>query len=330
MIERIARIFGLALAVGCLLFGQQGKLAGPVAGFVFDGSSRALRPIQGIPGASLLGDPVNLGVDLTSAYVSPRQDSAFVVAADNSLHFFRMASTGPAETILGGANLVPLRVVFSPSGTSAALVAGGNVQVFTGLPSAPVLSGTVELSLGRAAVGRISATPVQRRAAAESLTLSDDGTYLLHVAAGSVWLASTHGENRRLLPADVDALVAFAAGAHDAALLDRTGLSLVHDVAGSASQERLAPPDDNFGGSVGLAFSQDGRILYVANATAHGVVAFDLAAASHSSIECDCTPSTLVSMGKLFRLNDVGSAPLWLLDTGNAVPRIVFVPARAE
>jgi len=32
-------------------------------------------------------------------------------------------------------------------------------------------------------------------------------------------------------------------------------------------------------------------------------------------------------MGNLFRLNDLGPGPLWLLDTGGANPRMVFVPA---
>jgi hypothetical protein len=81
---------------------------------------------------------------------------------------------------------------------------------------------------------------------------------------------------------------------------------------------------------VGVAFSQDSRKLYVASAAARGVVAFDLSANSRSSIACDCTPGTLAPMGNLYRLNDLGPAALWLLDTGAAGPRIVFVPARLE
>jgi hypothetical protein len=56
-------------------------------------------------------------------------------------------------------------------------------------------------------------------------------------------------------------------------------------------------------------------------------VAFDLAASSRSMIACDCTPTTLVPMGSLFRLSEFGPTPLWLFDAGAAAPRIVFVPA---
>jgi hypothetical protein len=59
-------------------------------------------------------------------------------------------------------------------------------------------------------------------------------------------------------------------------------------------------------------------------------VAFDLAASSRSMIACDCTPTTLVPMGSLFRLSEFGSAPMWLFDAGAASPRIVFVPARTD
>ena len=39
----------------------------------------------------------------------------------------------------------------------------------------------------------------------------------------------------------------------------------------------------------------------------------------------------LAPMGDLFRLNEPGSAPMWLLDAGAGGPRMVFVPAaRAE
>jgi hypothetical protein len=81
---------------------------------------------------------------------------------------------------------------------------------------------------------------------------------------------------------------------------------------------------------MGLAFSQDRGTIYVASATANSVAAFNLASASRTPIACGCTPSTLVPMGNLFRLNELGGGPLWLLDGSAATPRTVFVPARGE
>ena len=330
MTTRFFRIFGLVLVAGSVLAAQQGSLSGPVAGFIYDSPGRALRPIQGVPGASLIGDPINLGLDLTAAYVSPGQDSAFVVSADGLLHFFRLASTGPMETSLGGIGFIPQRVVFSPSGTAAALLTPGRVHVFQGLPGAPALAGAINLPVagGAQPSPATASRSRQRTPVAADFAISDDGVYLLSVSGGSVRLLSVNGENRSLVPAGAGALVAFAPGGHDAAVLDpAAGLLLIRDTSGAATPQTIAQPDDSLASAAGIGFSQDGAKLYVASAAAQGVVTFDLSAGSRSMIACDCTPSTLVPMGSLFRLNEFGSAPLWLLDAAAASPRIVFVPA---
>src|SRR5580704_10492824 len=93
-------IGGIVLATCGVLAAQQGSLSGPVAGFVFDGPGRALRPIQGVPGASLLGDPISFGIDVAAVYTAPRQDSAFVVGSDQSLHLFLLKNGVPTEVSL--------------------------------------------------------------------------------------------------------------------------------------------------------------------------------------------------------------------------------------
>ena len=54
MTTRAWRILGLVSLAAPLLVGQQGRVGGPVAGYVFDRSARTLRPILGIPGAWLM------------------------------------------------------------------------------------------------------------------------------------------------------------------------------------------------------------------------------------------------------------------------------------
>jgi DNA-binding beta-propeller fold protein YncE len=320
-------VCGMVLAASGLLYGQQGSLTGPLAGFVFDGAGRVLRPVQGVPGASLLGDPVSFGFDLAAVYVSPHQDTAFVVGADQSLHLFRLNAGAPTELSLGGIAGAPQQVVFSQSGTAAALLTAGTAQVLTGLPNAPTLAGAIAVPMAAQAPAR-SRTAA---APAQSWALSDDGTYLLTVFGGSARLLSIQGQNRSLLPAQAGALVAFAAGGYDAAVMDSvTGLTLVRDAAGTAGTQVLATPDDGLAGPAGLAFSQDGKTLYVASATAQSVAVFNLAAGSRTAIGCACTPATLVPMGNVFRLTELTGAPLWLLDSGASTPRTVFVPARGE
>ena len=312
MTTRAWRILGLMCLAASLLAGQQGGVGGPVAGYVFDRSARALRPILGIPGAWLVGDPLDLGTDLASAYVSPRQDLAIVVGTDGSLRWFRLNSGAVSGLTSNGITLVPERVAFSPSGTAAALAAAGRVQVVTGLLGAPALVGMVDAGAARG-----------------SLAISDDGAFLLLTARGSIRLVGTAGENRKLMDVGDGALAAFAPGGHDAAVADSGGAGVVlfRDVAGASTQSLLAPPDDSLAAPVGLAFSPDGRKLYLASSAARSVTVLDLATGDRSAIACDCAPTCLIPMGNRLRLTELGAGPLWLLDGGGGEARMVFVPA---
>jgi len=296
-----------------LLPAQPGAVAGPSSGFVFDGAAQSLRPVLGVPGASILGDPLSFGFALTSASVAPAQDLAVVSAADGSLHIFRLASGASTERTVDGLSIVPERVVFSPSGTSAALYAAGKAQILTGLPDSPALAGTLDLG-----------------GAPSAFALSDDGAYLLYALGGSIQLLGA-GSNRLLMSTGDGALAAFAPANHDAAVLDPAGAGAVlfRDLAGASVQSVLSPPDDGLASPVGLAFSTDGSKLILASASAQSVTAFDLQAGGRTSFACNCTPTALVSMGRLLRLNELDTAPLWLFDYGADVPRIVFVPALA-
>src|SRR5581483_4409199 len=140
---------------------------------VFDGTARALRPILGLPGASLLGNPVGFGFDATAAFIAPRQDAAFAVSSDGSFHLFRLDAGNVTEQSFNGIGSTPDRVVFSPSGTAAALYAGGSIAVVKGLPASPVIAGGVDLSPGTNL---------------DSLAVSDDGAVLLVSAGNAVRL----------------------------------------------------------------------------------------------------------------------------------------------
>src|ERR1035437_5800870 len=87
--------------------------------------------------AALVGAPVDFGFAVMAAYVAPRLDSVFVMAAsDGRAHLFRLTADAPPETAVDSLG-APLRLVFSPSGTAAALYSPGSVQVIKGLPDAP-------------------------------------------------------------------------------------------------------------------------------------------------------------------------------------------------
>jgi len=313
------RTLGFVVLTAAMAAGQQGRIAGPVVGFVFDGSARAIRPILGIPGASVLGDPLAVGCDLSYAAVSPRLDSAVAAAADGSFHVFKLNAGAATEVAANGITAAPERAVFSPSGSAAAVYAGSRIQVITGLPASPTPGATFDISGLLAMPGSRGHHPLTG-----SFAVSDDGQYVL-VAEGSGVQAFGPGASRQVLSAQ-GAFVAFAPGSHDAAVAG-SGVTILKDVAGSAAPQSIAG-EDATRAAIGAAFSADGGKLYVASKSAQSVTVFDLSAGTNNAVGCDCTPAGITPMGNVYRMNEVGTAPLWLLDPGTATPRIVFVPAK--
>src|SRR5262249_24194041 len=145
MIARILRTLAFASLAALLEAQSQGTISGPVAGYVCDKASQALRPVVGLPGASLLGAPLSFGYNVTAAFVAPTVDSALAVAADGSTHMFQIQGGNLQEVSVDGLPAAGLgfTVVFSPSGKAAALYAGNSVQVVTGLPNSPMVAGNV-------------------------------------------------------------------------------------------------------------------------------------------------------------------------------------------
>jgi hypothetical protein len=316
------QIPGLVCMAAGLACAQQGTVAGPVSGLVFDRASRELRPVLGIPGASLMGEPIALGVDAAAAWVAPLQTAAFVAASDGKLHWFRFDAGKVSEVPLGEAAAVPQAVVFSPSGTAAALVNGNRAQIVKGLPNAPAIAGEVALPVDHVA------RPVVRRL---TLAVNDDASYLLFGSGGTVNLLGMAGENRKLLDTAGPAFVAFAPGGSDAAVVDArgAGVMLFRDLAKAGNPETVAALDERIAATSGVAFSPDGRRMFLSIASGKGVDVLDLGTNARSKVECSCSPAGMTRMGNLFRLTEPGAEPLWLFDPAAAEPRIVFVPPAA-
>ena len=316
MNARILYIFSL-ISAPLLVTGQPSQIAGPVSGYVFDGSAKGLRPILGMPGASLLGDSVNFGFAVGSVSVAPRQDAAFVTAADGSFHLFRIQAGAPAETVVNGLSVAPDAVVFSPSGTAAAIEVNGSIQIVSGLPDSPAIAATID---------------AQAFGAPAAMALSDDGAALLLATANSIELFSGAADQGKLAVTTGQALVAFAPSGHDAAIFDRGGAGLVlyRGLTAAAASQPVAPVDDSIRSAAALAFSTDGQRLLLASPGTQSVLAFDLAGGTHTAVACSCLPLTLARMGDVFRLNEVGGGPLWLLDARTDTATLTFVPADAS
>ena len=126
-IVQLLAVFAVAALPVC----AQSGIAGPVSGYVFDRSASALRPILGIPGAALLGEGLDVGSQITAAYVAPGQNWALAATAGGPV-FFKLTSGAALRIAVAGVTASPELVAFSPSGTAVALYAAGRIQVIQG------------------------------------------------------------------------------------------------------------------------------------------------------------------------------------------------------
>jgi len=313
----------LLVMAACLpaltIHGQQRQVSGPIAGYVFDGT--ALRPIAGVPGGATLGDALNLGFAPRFATVSPQLDSAIAAGADGSVHVFRLSGATAGEVDWSGAPRGAERAVFSPSGTAAAIYAEGRVHVISGLPNSPAVAFSVAATF-TAEHARATAS-----AAPTAMAVSDDAAWLLLASAGSVRLLGESGSSGVIVETASAVSLAFAPSGHGAAILNGAGptLAVYADIATAPAQTIGAP---GLSEPVGVAFSTDGKQVLAANRSGQSIAIFDLAGGTSTSLLCACTPTGIARLGKMFRLTEAASGPVWLVDMSATPARIVFVPAR--
>jgi len=83
-------------------------IGGPILGFIPDAGGTAIRPVLGIPGASMLGKGLELNVDIRGATISPKQDYAIASrVADAQAVVIDVAADPPQVTPVTGVHPVP-------------------------------------------------------------------------------------------------------------------------------------------------------------------------------------------------------------------------------
>jgi sugar lactone lactonase YvrE len=157
--------------------------------------------------------------------------------------------------------------------------------------------------------------------------VSDDGAWLLVASGNGLRLVALGGGSSTLMPIGRSAAVAFSPGSHDAAIASAGSLTWIHDATGGAGQQVVAQ-SSALARAVGVAFSADGATLYAADA-AGTVLRYDLAGGTSVEQSSGAAATALEPMGGLFRLNEAGAGPLWLVDPNAGSPRAFFVPPAA-
>ncbi|MGD0049792.1 MAG: hypothetical protein ABSE42_22590 [Bryobacteraceae bacterium] len=314
------------LAVGLAFAGNSTAtgLSGPRLGLVFDRAAEDLRPISGIPGAAVTGDPLSVGFLISRAEISPAQDAALVVKARGSAVALVRASGGDWVTAsLDGVQPGPDSMAFSPGGSAAALYyAGSRVLILTGLAAAPAIAGDLDVST--------LPSPVT------AMAINDTGSFAL-VAAGQAGSVSLYRIAMNSAPSlvasfrSVSSVRLFNAGRQ--ALVTDTLASTVYQVAdpaGAAVTQVVASENDGIEGLVAADTDAAGQRVFAAVGSGT-IFIFDLSGGPPTTIDCACTPTGLFRLAgsAAFRLTELSGGPMRVLDASNA-PRMVTVPPPAQ
>jgi hypothetical protein len=297
-------------------FAQTGSVGFPALGFAPDPRSSQIRPIRGIPGAALLGDPLDTST-FTNSAISPKQDLALAVSAADGQLYLVPLSGEPARAV-ANAMSGPSQIVFSPTGR-AAIIRGGRLQILNELAGAP----------------RVTEVALDPFDTPPALAVSDDGQAMLASSGrdeNPVWLAGPGGSLTQLpLPGSVRA-IAFRRDSRDAVAVTRSGdVYLVRNAGPDAEIRQVYIGDEQTSDPVAVQISPDGSRAFTANS--HGLVAaIHLQSGSVASASCQCAPVSLEPMNApaLYRLTEISDLPVMLFDASTLTPRIWFVPAGAS
>lgn len=317
------------MGLPCVLPGQSNpaSVSAPVLGYVFETGAGALRPVLGIPGTSLIGQPLDPGLAISDIAISPRHKYALAIAGgQHKATLLALGQANAAVSAIDGTESGLDHVFLSPSGSAAVLyrIADSLVQIVTGLPDSPVIRGSI--------------AGFDPGGAIESLAISDDGAEVLAAVqsgqTGFLVSLALDGTFTQLPVAGPISAMAFRPHTHDAVVTNRrdSQISIVRDVGGSAEYRFVAGQNDGVADPLAAEFSGNGSRVFVANAEAGDILVLDLAGGPPIPVSCQCALTALQRLNdnSVFRLNDLSNNPLMLFDGGSAQPRVVFVPSDSQ
>jgi len=262
-----------------------------------------------------------LGVEVRKLAISPLNDYVLAVAGEHNQAMVFATNYAPlAGVLVQGADRGADQIAISAGGKAAALYyeAGSRIEVVTGLPTAPKVSSKLYLSAGQTLT---------------AIAVSDDGHTVLAGAGDRVFEAAAGGEVPVLAElGHVSAISIPAAGTAFVADSGRNQIYRVQGIGAGIEAGMIAGPKDGISTPVAVAASQDGSWAFVANAKPGSVSIINLKTEAVSTIACGCTPSGMERLAgnETFRLTEMSSRPMWMLDAGGSEPRLLFVPAELE
>jgi len=313
----------LVLAVGFSVFAADNSWI-PVTGVVVDPVHQSLRPIQGLPGASLLGPALNLPFAVNRAALLGKNAAIAIDApsdANNAGQAWLITGLLKGELAsnsLGGAIGGVDRIATNDTGSVAVLYSksSSQLQFVSGLPGSATVSDPISIP---GAVGAIA--------------VSDDGGWALigvmDSGAGTVYRVGPATSNQ-LLPVTTlgdPSAIALRSG-EDAVVADHATdeVFLVRDVMGAQQRTPLADASNGVSAPAALLVLPDQSIL-IANAGSQTIGRVDPVTLQTGTIPLSGVPDRFEKLLQpgVYALNQPGGAPLLLLDASSDL-NVVFVP----
>ena len=311
----------LLLASGCLAETGAGlMMRGPNGGVVLDERLRALRPVNGLDGASLLGAPIETGFPVRSAAISG--NTAVFLNEDQPARIYwisDLAAGGPVRWIDSELPSIS-RVFLGDSGDDALVYSDelGLLQRIDGLGTKAGLSAPIHLTLP----GKVSAMAANRAASQLLVAVSSEDRI------GTLWLvslANNAAAARHLGALTLPASLQFAQGADEAAALSlRSGeLFRIASLQLNPVMSRLAGPENGLDNPLAVCAAASGRWAVVNRSGANLVVADQTGSAQLDLLwKADrCEPMS----GLRFALNAAGQDPLQIIDLTAGIAAAVMV-----
>lgn len=315
----------LSVCLFVIVFANQSwaeaSLQAPLTGLFFDG--KAVRPILGIPGATTVGEAIDLGFEPAAArFAYPGQDFGIAIDAQaEKVILLRGVRSGQLTTSVIG-KAAGGELFLNSSGNAAVVVSSLNrsFQVIAGLPDNPVFSPV------------ISFETVGRKLTAIDIDVS--GQHILagfsDGASGEVDLMDWTGARSFLSSANLPSAVAYVNGGQDAAIADAGSnqVTLIRQVQGSPEQIVVASGVDLMQ-PVALKVFHGGHLL-IASAGSKTVTDVDLAQLWIAGVyPVPCVPTQLNALNdpNVFLLNEPGSDPAYLF-LMSPTPTTVFIPGQ--
>jgi hypothetical protein len=278
-------------------------------GYWVDTETSQLRPVNGIPGAAVIGAAL-AGETRWAQFESARNGNwgVGILADDRAVVFLDLSGTEARQ--IGRLEGPPAdQVALSPKGRYAVVSAAGRVRVVGPLPGAAEVKWEAPAQAGNIPAVDDEGTRV--------LIAGSDGLYSLRQGdAAPVLLApGVRATALRFLPARSEAVFVDGAAAWMIGPDDGSSPALLRD---------------DLAGAFALADDGQGALLV---ALPNAVALVNLTTRETRRIECECTVALLAPMlnHSAFRLNEPGAEnAARVLDLGPSEPRMLLLPPPAR